>query len=193
VNLHETDRQKVIDEIAACQERILQTFVPTIISVGLIAIADRETFATITMVCAFAVLFGSSLYVASLSYKIFRNACFIRALGDLAPDTGVIHWEEMLSRFHKAMTPPSIIGYETRTVAFIYMIFALAFIYMFHEIHLAMSVLFGVLLFIVGLRIFLIPRNAERYHRQWLLLLGDSAASSLNAARSAAHASTIGH
>jgi len=174
VNVEENDRQKVIDEIAASQERILQTFVPTIISVGLIAIADRETFATITMVCAFAVLFGSSLYVASLSYKIFRNACFIRALGKLSPDTGVLHWEDMLSRFHKAMTPPPIIGYETRTVAFIYMIFALAFIYMFYEIDLVMSVVFGILLFVVGLRIYLIPRNADRYHQQWLQILNET-------------------
>lgn len=174
MNVEENDRQKVIDEIAACQERILQTFVPTIISVGLIAIADRENFATITMVCAFAVLFGSSLYVASLSYKIFRNACFIRALGDITPKSNTAHWEDMLSRFHHAMTPPAIIGYETRTIAFIYMIFALAFIYMFHEIDLVMSVLFGLLLFVVGLRVYLIPRNADRYHKQWLLILNDA-------------------
>lgn len=175
MNIEESDRQKVIDEIAACQERILQTFVPTIISVGLIAIADRENFATITMVCAFAVLFGSSLYVASLSYKIFRNACFIRALGDVAPKNNSIHWEDMLSRFHKVLNPPRIIGYETRTIAFIYMIFALAFIYMFHEIDLVMSIVFGMLLFVVGLRIYLIPRNADRYHTQWLQLLTEQA------------------
>lgn len=175
MNVEESDRQKVVDEIAACQERILQTFVPTIISVGLIAIADRENFATITMVCAFAVLFGSSLYVASLSYKIFRNACFIRALGDVAPKGDSIHWEDMLSRFHQALNPPRIIGYETRTIAFIYMIFALAFIYMFYEIDLVMSTVFGLLLFVVGLRIYLIPRNADRYHSQWLQLLTEQA------------------
>lgn len=173
MNLEPQDRQKVIDEISACQERILQTFVPTIIAVGLIAIADRENFATITMVCAFAVLFGSSLYVASLSYKIFRNACFIRALGDLSVDSTALHWEDMLSRFHSSVAPPRIIGYETRTIAFIYLIFSLAFVLMFREIDLPMSLLFGLLLFVVGLRIYLIPQYAERYHRQWLEILRD--------------------
>ena len=174
MKLEENDRQKVIDEIAASQERILQTFVPTIIAVGLIAIADRDTFATITLVSAFAVLFGSSLYVASLSYKIFRNACFIRALTDIAPKSNTIHWEDILSRFNKEQTPPKIIGYETRTIAFIYMIFSLAFIYMFYEINLPMTLLFGTMLFIVALRIFLIPRDADRYHRRWLLLLNET-------------------
>jgi hypothetical protein len=172
--LDDSDRQKVLDEITACQERILQTFVPTIIAVGLIAIADRETFASITLVSAFAVLFGSSLYVASLSYKIFRNACFIRALSDIAPKSSTLHWEDMLSRFNQEQTPPKIIGYETRTIAFIYMIFSLAFIYMFYAISLPMTLLFGTMLFIVALRLFLIPRDAERYHQQWLLLLNEA-------------------
>lgn len=44
MNVPETDRQIVIDEFAACQERILQTFVPTIISVGLIAIVGLRIF-----------------------------------------------------------------------------------------------------------------------------------------------------
>jgi len=171
VKLADSDRQKVIDEISASQERILQTFVPTIIAVGLIAIADRENFATITLVSAFVVLFGSSLYVASLSYKIFRNACFIRALSEFAPSTGSLHWEDLLSRFNKAQTPPKIIGYETHTVAFIYMIFSLAFIYMFYVINLPITLLFGTMLFIVALRLFLIPRNADRYHEQWLSIL----------------------
>jgi len=170
VKLDENDRQKVIDEIAACQERILQTFVPTIIAVGLIAIADRENFATITLVSAFVVLFGSSLYVASLSYKIFRNACFIRALSEIAP-SATVHWEDMLSRFNKAQTPPRIIGYETHTVAFIYVIFSLAFVYMFYEINLPVTLLFGAMLFTVALRLFLIPRGADRYHKQWLAIL----------------------
>ncbi len=171
MKLNEQDRDKVIEEIAASQQRILETFVPTIIAVGLIAIADRETFATITLVCAFVVLFGASLYIASLSYKIFRNATFLRALSDTRPPGDTVHWENMLARFNQEQTPPGIIGYETRTIAVIFMVFSLAFIYMFYEIDLAMSLLFGALLFIVGLRIYLIPRHAAHYHKQWLAIL----------------------
>jgi hypothetical protein len=171
VKIDENDRQKVIDEIAASQERILQTFVPTIIAVGLIAIADRDTFATITLVCAFVVLFGASLYIASLSFKIFRNATFIRALSDVTPKSETVHWENMLARFNQQQTPPTIIGYETRTIAAIFMVFSFAFVYMFYEINLLMSLVCSALLFIVALRIFLIPRAAARYHRQWLQLL----------------------
>lgn len=171
MNIDEADRQKVIDEIAGCQERILETFVPTIIAVGLIAVADRETFATVTLICAFVVLFGASLYIASLSYKIFRNACFIRALGDQAPAGGGVHWEDMLARFNQEQSPPAIIGYETRSIAFIFMVFSLAYVYMFFEINALMAALCGAVLFIVALRIFLIPRAAERYYQQWRALL----------------------
>ena len=79
------------DENAACQERILQTFVPTIIAVGLIAIT--------------------------------------------------------------------------------FMVFSLAFDYIFYKIHLLMSLVCSALLFIVALRIYLIPRATARYHQQWLELL----------------------
>jgi len=174
VKLDENDRNKVVAEIADCQGRILQVFVPTIIAVGLISIADRQNIATITMVCAFVVMFGSSLYVANLSYKIFRNACFVRAVTTLAPKDGVVHWEEMLSRFNREQAPPAIIGYETRTIAFIYMIFAGAFFYMFREIDLLSSALFAAVLFAVALRMFLIPNAAERFHRQWVEILSET-------------------
>ncbi len=42
---------------------------------------------------------------------------------------------------------------------------AIAFIYMYYELNLVMSVVFGLPLFVVGLPIYLIPRNAERYHK----------------------------
>jgi hypothetical protein len=70
LEIDKKDHDKVLSEISDCQGRILQTLVPTIISVGLISIADRENIALITLVTSFSVLFGSSLYVASLSYKI---------------------------------------------------------------------------------------------------------------------------
>lgn len=54
------------------------------------------------------------------------------------------------------------------------MIFSLAFTYMFYEIELVMSVVLGILLFIVGLCIYLIPRHADRYHQQWLQILNEN-------------------
>ena len=63
----EKNRNQALTELQSCQERTLQTFVPTIIAVGLIAIADRGNFALVTLASSFAVLFGSSMYVASLA------------------------------------------------------------------------------------------------------------------------------
>lgn len=40
--INQKDREKIILEISECQNRIVQIMVPTIISVGLISIADRE-------------------------------------------------------------------------------------------------------------------------------------------------------
>jgi len=42
VRLDETDRENVHKEISQCQGRVIQTLVPTILALGLIAIADPE-------------------------------------------------------------------------------------------------------------------------------------------------------
>jgi len=166
MEIHNKDRDKVIAEISECQARILQTLVPTIIAVGLISIADREKFALITSVTAFSVLFGTSLYVASLSYKIFRNSSFIRALTDLTT-SDTVYWEEALSKFNKNQSPPTIIGYETKTVAIVYLVFAITYIYMFYELAPLITCVLGSVLAIVALKILFIPNSADKYHKKW--------------------------
>jgi len=82
LNKNNFDRDQGRTELEQCQERIMQTLAPILIVVGLISIADRENVALITLCSSFTVLFGSSLYVASLGYKIFRNTTFIQALNE---------------------------------------------------------------------------------------------------------------
>jgi hypothetical protein len=171
MKINEKDREKIISEISECQGRILQTLVPTIIAIGLISIADREEFALITSVTAFSVLFGTSVYVASLSYKIFRNSSFIRALTDRAETSNTIYWEEALSKFNKYQSPPAIIGYETRTIAVVYLVFSLTYTYMFYEIYPLVTTVLGFVLATVALRILFIPNSAETYHRKWTRVL----------------------
>ncbi len=172
MNLEEKDRDKIYSEIAECQSRILQTLVPTIIAVGLISIADREKFALITLITAFSVLFGTSIYVASLSYKIFRNASFISAITDTNTTDGrTVYWEEILSRFNREQSPPIIIGYETKTIAVVYLVFSVTYIFMFYEMNPLITVFLGAILVLVALRILLIPSAAEKYRAKWKAVL----------------------
>lgn len=173
LTIHEKDREKVLAEIAECQSRVIQTLVPTIIAVGLISIADKKNLAMITVVAAFAVLFCSSLYVASLNYKIFRNASFVRALAEIAPVSGTIHWETALSLFYRKVTPPHIIGYEVRTVSVVYLVFAAAYVYMFYKLNLLLTIILGLVLAAVAVRIFLIPFRAQTYCQQWKDVLNE--------------------
>lgn len=171
MQVFDKDREKVVAEISDCQSRILQTLVPTIISVGLISIADRENIALITLFSAFAVLFASSLYVGSLTYKIFRNAAFIRALTDLNQSDSHICWEKALSVFVKSEAPPKIVGSETRAISIIYLVFSFAFIFMFYGINPLMSALLGVILIFVALRIYILPSSSEKYYESWKRIL----------------------
>jgi len=171
LNIDKKDYDKVLSEISDSQGRILQTLVPTIISVGLISIADRENVALITLITSFSVLFGSSLYVASLSYKIFRNACFIRAVTEQSMVTDTIHWEKALSLFNAMESPPKIIGFETKTVSIIYFVFSIAFTFMFYEMNALLSIIFGIILSLVAIRIYLIPRAADAYYAKWTNIL----------------------
>ena len=171
LKIEEKDRDKVLTEISECQGRILQTLIPTIISVGLISIADRKNIALITLFSAFSVLFASSIYVASLSYKIFRNATFIRALTDHNGKSNTIHWEKALSIFVKRENPPFFLGYETRTISIIYLVFSLAYIFIFYGISSILSVFLGVILALVSIRIYFIPEHAEEYYLKWKKIL----------------------
>ena len=167
LNKNNFDREQVRAELEQCQERIIQTLVPTLIAVGLISIADRENIALITLCSSFAVLYGSSLYVASLSYKIFRNTTFIQALNERNSSDSDIYWWGALSRYNQLYSPPLVIGYETTTISVVYFVFSIAFVIMFYEIQLLLSLALGFLLASVAIRIFIIPREAKNQLSAW--------------------------
>lgn len=169
----EKDYEKVVKEISECQGRILQTFVPTIIAIGLIPVADRQKFALITLVCSFAILFGSSLYVASLSYKIFRNAAFIQALTELNKSGAVLSWERALLIFNEKRPAPGVLGTETRTISAIYATFSATYILMFYEISPLFAFFFGVILAGVATRIWFIPERYVSYYDTWKKVLNE--------------------
>jgi hypothetical protein len=173
--VHEKDREKVITEISEAQARIIQIFVPTILAVGLVSITDKENLALVTMFASFAILFGSSLYITNLSYKIFRNATFIRAVSEKeqTKDSGVIHWEKALSIFVSKKEQPKIIAYETKTIAVIFIVFALIYILMFYKMNLILSIVFGIILLILAIKIFLIPSKSNEYYETWKSVLNN--------------------
>jgi|GEM_PF-6655017 len=175
MELSEKDKDKIVGEISDCQGRIVQTFVPTIIAVGLISISDRENFALVTIISSFAVLFGSSLYVASLSFKIFRNASFLEEYNRILGSGKVTDWERLLTAFWEKQSTPIIIGYETRSIAVVYFVFSLAFLGMFYELGhtLILISLFAALIF-VALRILFIPARAKNYRATWNDVLSES-------------------
>jgi len=164
---YESNREQVLAELKSCQERTLQTLVPTIISVGLISIADRDKFALITLVSAFSILFGSSLYIASLAHKIFRNATYLQALDELDTESFVYSWGAALSKFNQIAKPPGIIGYETTTIATIYIVFSGAYLLMFFEMNMLLSSLLSVVLATIAIKIFCIPRLGQQYLEYW--------------------------
>jgi cell division protein FtsL len=175
LNIDEKDRVKILSEISDSQNRVIQIFVPTILAIGLISIADKEKFALTTLFAAFAILFSSSLYIASLSYKIFRNAMFLRAVTSQKNNEkdNVVHWEKALSIFTKKVNPPKIIGYETKTIAIIFIMFAFIYTFMFYYIHPIASVVLGLVLISVAIRILFIPFRAEEYYNKWQDVLKD--------------------
>ncbi len=173
MNIEEKDRDKVISEISECQGRILQTLVPTILAMGLISIADREKFALITSVTAFSVLFSTCLYVTSLSYKIFRNASFIRVLTERNAKHETFYWEEVLSKFNKHQSPPKIIGYETKTIAIIYLVFSFTYIFMFYEIDPLVTMMLGLILTVTAIRMLFIPNFSDKYYEEWTKILDE--------------------
>ncbi|MCW9026600.1 MAG: hypothetical protein OQJ77_04720 [Thiovulaceae bacterium] len=171
----EKDRDKVLKEISDSQNRILQIFVPTIIAVGLISIADKDKFALITLFAFFAILFASSLYISSLSYKIFRNASFLNAVDSKASNVndGTIHWEKAFSLFSKKASIPKIIGYETKTIAVIFVMFSIVYIAMFFSMNPLLSIGLGLVLIIISIRMLLLPSKSKNYLKIWQDVLED--------------------
>lgn len=175
--MNKFDREQVRSELELCQDRIAQTLVPTIIAVGLISIADRENIVLVTLSSSFSVLFASSLYVASLSYKIFRNTTFIQAINELHTSESNDYWWGALMKFNDNSKPPLFIGFETRAISVVYFVFAIAFIFMFYDVNPLLSIGLGLILISVAARIFLLPKATEKMLRHWRLVINEMAAS----------------
>ena len=121
VTLDDKSREKVIKEISELQARVLQTLVPTILALGLIAVAASAKLGSsdgtggfepkIIMGCTFAILFTSGLFVAALSYKIQFNGNCLRVFPPRDSKKGEVDWEEAkrvyLGRpfLHKLLSP----------------------------------------------------------------------------------------
>jgi len=148
------------NEIESCQDRIVRVLVPTIISFGITAVGRVGVDATATVSyeilfgALFAVLFSSSLYIASMSYKIFERAAFLRVLSGQETD-----WETVV-REYRSRYAPRIIGSETTAIGWIYMVLAVLFGGLFlGRVWLPAVAAAAVALFAVAFRIWLIPRQ----------------------------------
>lgn len=166
IKIPDTEKARVQSEISDCQGRILKVLMPTLLSLGAISLAKVESSPFLTLASAFAVLFSSSLYIASLSYKIFRNATFLKVLIAHAPDQ-TNSWEDALIRFNGLKKPPFFIGYETRTIGFIYLIFAACFYVMFKDVAYGWAIGLGLAIACIAARILLIPTRVTQMTKQW--------------------------
>lgn len=161
-HLPEEAREKISSEIKECQDRVVRVLVPTIISFGLASVgnmgaqggvifSDRIVFGAL-----FAVLFSSSLYIASLSYKIFERAAFLRYF---AREEERLEWEEVVQRYREEHSP-RFIGSETSAVAWIYTTLAVTFGVLFWD-QFDPLVVGGctLVLLAVAIRIWLLPQR----------------------------------
>jgi len=169
LKLHEEDRKAFHDEIQQCQSRVLQTLVPTILALGLIAVADPENIGGLSLGCAFAVLFSSSLYVASLSFKIFRNASFLDAFSDREAKQGAeyVRLSDAISYFNAQSVSPTVLRAETSTAALIYLVLAVTFGYIFYSVNLIVTIICTVILLSVSIRIIHIYKSFSEYKEVW--------------------------
>ncbi len=163
--LTEDDRRYVESEIQGAQTRVMQTLVPTILSLGLIAICNTNQLGRVSMGCAFGVLFSSSLYVAALSYKIFRNGAFLAAFPP-AEKPGALRWERLLTDFNE-QRKQTIIQAETPTAAVIYAVLALTFLFIFVPAEPVLACGGTAVLLVVSLLIFSIYRRKREFKGRW--------------------------
>ncbi len=167
ISLDESDRERIETELRQCQARVVQTLVPTILALGLIALAESARIRDISLGCAFAVLFSSSLYVASLSYKIIRNAEFLKVFASPEIGDNKICWEYALSAYRKTYGNPLVIHSETTTAATIYSVLSLAFFFIFYRVNLIASIVGTVVLLFVSFGIFLTYKRSNKVTERW--------------------------
>lgn len=166
VSVDQKDRDTVQTELSQCQARVLQTLVPTILALGVIAIAQSQNIKDVTLGCTFATLFSSSLYVASLSYKIYRNASFLRTFVATDIEENKIRWEEIISEYRQKHRPFPFHS-ETTTAGSIYVVLALTFLFIFYRIDLIAASVGTVLLLLVAFSIFTIYAKRGSYQETW--------------------------
>lgn len=164
ITLSESARDTLNREIESSQERIVNVLVPTIISFGITAIGNSGVGQAaaldydILFGALFAVQFTSSLYIASLSYKIFERAAFLRRLTEDEAD-----WETVINVYRNNYAP-WFISSETTTIGWIYVVLAVLFGLLFFgkvpTLHVAAA---ATILFAIAIRIWVVPREfAER-------------------------------
>jgi len=167
LHVYQKDREKVVTEIAQCQARVVQTMVPTILALGLIAVADAEKAGVLTFGCAFAILFCSSLYVASLSCKIFQNGAFLKVFGPDEPEPSVVYWEDALATFREKDTMFPIHS-ETWAAAVIYVVLSLTFFFIFYRERPIAATVCAVVLLSVAIGVAVIYSRAAVYEKRWI-------------------------
>ncbi len=122
--LSESACKKAKAEIENCQKRIIQIMAPTIVAFGITGISSigegsGENILFIFL-ALFAVLFSSSLYIASLSYKIFKNAAYLRKYAKKED------WEKLME-IERGLYRTWFIGTETSAIGCIYILLSVIF------------------------------------------------------------------
>lgn len=125
-------------EIANCQQRITQVFVPTIIGFSISALGGimavpfgsaksnigMEVFILLFLFSFFSVFISSSIYIMSLSYKIFRNAAFLK---ECSTDDD---WENLLKDYNTSIKSKAfhkLMELETTAIGLVYSILSIVY------------------------------------------------------------------
>ena len=131
--LPDSDRAKVENEISSLQNRVLQIIIPTMLSIGIVSIVGSDHYGKVAMAGTCAIVMSSGTFVATLSYKIFQNAAFLRVFVTPSGHPGGLSWEDELIKFREGVIS-LIIPAETTPAAIIYFLFAGAYLYAFKDV-----------------------------------------------------------
>ena len=169
-------RDKVEQELFQLQSRVIQTLVPTIlgiglVSVGTVAIGGQPEPTKVTAGATFAILFTTSLYIASLTFKIFMNAAFLSVF-DPSTEQGKISWEEAVGKYRRGIYLLGFLRAESMAIGIIYVVLAATFLYMFFDVGddtFSRAILYvstGVLV-LTALLIILVYATRTRHDKRW--------------------------
>ena len=98
------------------------------LSIGLVSIVGSEHYGKVAMAGTCAIIMSSEKFVATLSYKIFQNAAFLRVFVTPVGHPGELSWEDALIKIREGWIS-LIIPTETTPAAIIYFLFAGAYLY----------------------------------------------------------------